>query len=248
MAAPASICLPTNWMDEPISIHLVGVGGTGCQVADQLASLHATLRALGHPGFRVRIYDPDTVSEANLGRQRFCRADIGHPKANVLTHRINIFHGLGWVSVPEAFRGTIVRSGDLVIGCVDTVAARKVISETRCWWLDCGNNAKAGHVILGRTERDFDCGEDEFRLPTWMDLFPGTPEDKDAPSCSVLQAVQRQSWPVNTRAAGIACELLYQWIREGSIDWHGALFTVTPPSITPLPIRPGAWLAFGYDD
>lgn len=68
--------LPDNWIDRPVSIFLVGAGGTGSQLADALGSLQATLMALGHPGFNVAVFDPDTVSESvslsvrNIKRKR----------------------------------------------------------------------------------------------------------------------------------------------------------------------------------
>lgn len=245
MTTLGPVPLPAHWAFNAIQVHLVGVGGTGCQVADQLAALHATLVALGHPGLMVKLYDPDVVSSANIGRQRFTRADIGLNKAQVLAHRINVFHGLNWEAVPERF-DTCFGTDHLILGCTDSVAARESMFHACGWWLDCGNDARSGHVILGQTPSSFKHDSKSVRIPTWLDLFPGTPEDDAGPSCSVEQAIRRQSWPVNLRAASIATELLYQWIREGSLSWHGALFTVTPPSIFPLEVKPETWLPFGY--
>lgn len=242
------IPVPTRWLTHGVSVAVVGAGGTGSQVVDQLASLNATLKALGHPGFEVTVYDPDVVSASNIGRQRFCSADIGLHKSDVLVHRVNLFHGLRWRSRPVHFqRGNY----DLVIGCVDTVAARDAIYESGCnYWLDCGNGPTGGHVILGMLPPSFCFYRDDsaFLLPTWRDLFADVEEEEeDAPSCSVEEAIQRQSWPVNHRAAQIACELLYCWLRNGAIDWHGALFTVDPPSISLLSLRAETWWPFGLE-
>jgi PRTRC genetic system ThiF family protein len=247
MIEPVRISIPTDWVDRPVSISVVGAGGTGSQVVDQLASLHATLVALGHPGFHVTVFDGDCVSESNIGRQRFCRADIGRPKSDVLIHRINLFHGLSWSSVPEMVANGSQLSRSLVIGCSDTVAAREILHHCQaCWWLDCGNNDRSGHVILGQPPR-FATSEHAFRLPTWWDLFPGSQDEDTAPSCSVAEAIARQSWPVNHRAAQLACELLYCWFRRGFLDWHGALFTVDPPSVSVLNISPDTWWPFGLE-
>lgn len=56
---------------HPVTVNLIGAGGTGSQVLTCLARLDVTLRALGHPGLFVTLYDPDIVTDANIGRQLF---------------------------------------------------------------------------------------------------------------------------------------------------------------------------------
>ena len=58
---------PTN----PITVNLIGAGGTGTQVLTALARMNHALTELNHPGFSVRLWDNDVVTEANLGRQLF---------------------------------------------------------------------------------------------------------------------------------------------------------------------------------
>lgn len=62
---------------HPITVNLIGSGGTGSQVLTCLARLDVTLRALRHPGLHVTLYDPDTVSASNIGRQLFGASDLG---------------------------------------------------------------------------------------------------------------------------------------------------------------------------
>ena len=243
--APVKIPLPDSWLQRRIRIAVVGAGGTGSQVVDQLASLNALLTHLDHPGIHVTVFDPDAVSESNIGRQRFCSSDIGMNKSDVLVHRINLFHGLSWESNPGRFTDDDGFPFKLVIGCVDTVKSRRAIARSGAqWWLDCGNGARSGHVILGRLR---DNSDDAHPVPNWADLFSDAAEDDSGPSCSVREALRLQAWPVNHRAAQIACELLYQWLTTGFLDWHGALFEVCPPSITRLPIAPETWMPFGFD-
>ena len=47
---------------HPVTVNLIGGGGTGSQVLTNLARLDVTLRALGHPGLFVTLYDPDTFA------------------------------------------------------------------------------------------------------------------------------------------------------------------------------------------
>ena len=64
----------------PITINLVGLGGNGLCMLNNLIKMHLTLRKLDHPGFQIRVYDPDIVEDHNVGRQMFSISDIGHPK------------------------------------------------------------------------------------------------------------------------------------------------------------------------
>ena len=81
---------------HPVTVNLIGAGGTGSQVLTCLARLDVTLRALGHPGLSVTLYDPDIVSGTNIGRQLFSDSDIGLNKAKCLITRVNNFFGNDW--------------------------------------------------------------------------------------------------------------------------------------------------------
>ena len=89
---------------HPVTVNVIGAGGTGSQVVTSLARMDTALRKLGHPGLFVRVYDPDTVGESNIGRQLFSEADLGLNKAQCLVTRINRFFGNDWAAVPERYR------------------------------------------------------------------------------------------------------------------------------------------------
>lgn len=244
---------------------VVGAGGTGSQFADQFCSMATALIELGHPGFRLVLVDPDYVSESNIGRQRFTRADIGHPKAEVLAHRLNLFYGsdqLEIMSVVGAIEELRIQSANVVVGCVDSTASRlsiafalmggengeRAAAMPDTLWLDCGNDDQRGQVILG-SHPLYD-GED--RLPNVLDLHPemlaGHLEQDDAtPSCSVADALARQDWPINRQAALAATDLLWSLFRYGKIAHHAMHFESNPARMTPMPIDPVQWSVFGYD-
>ena len=70
---------------------------TGSQVITNLARMSMALQALGHPGLHVTVFDPDTVSQANIGRQLFSETELGLNKAVSLSHthqRSSDTHGL----------------------------------------------------------------------------------------------------------------------------------------------------------
>lgn len=141
--------LPTHWADRSITVAVAGAGGNGSQILSGLARMHLALRELGHDGFQVHVFDPDIVTEANVGRQLFSLGDVGENKAVVLVHRLNCFFGLRWTAHPVPFKRG-VNGVDLLIGCVDSAAARRELAQGRwTYWLDLGNTEKKGQVILG---------------------------------------------------------------------------------------------------
>jgi tRNA A37 threonylcarbamoyladenosine dehydratase len=79
--------------------------------------------------------DADTISSANTVRQPFCQAEVGLAKAAVMVSRLNLFWGLSWTAVAEELKPQSETANfDLVIGCVDTRAARNVIQDHVQGW------------------------------------------------------------------------------------------------------------------
>ena len=159
-----------------IKIGLVGAGGNGSQMLSALARIDHALRALGHKGLTVTVYDPDTVERPNIGRQLFTAADLGQNKAECLVTRFNRLFGLGWNAEPKKYDDARF---NILITCVDNVESRKGIAKsfrkgnitkadiekyrkTRggaafneyneyypFYWLDLGNGQRTGQAILG---------------------------------------------------------------------------------------------------
>lgn len=162
---------------HPITINLIGCGGTGSQVLTNLARISYALRMsedLQHPGFFVRVFDPDMVSSANIGRQLFSPGEIGQNKAVTMVTKINRFFGENWEARPEYFSSKGIKKeinrdyrANITISCVDTALARMDIKdilfyylkindeylrlqpyEKNYYWLDFGNNRDTGQVVL----------------------------------------------------------------------------------------------------
>ena len=112
---------------RPVRLLLVGCGGSGSAVASGLPYLHQAMLVAGHPGgLHVTIMDGDVISATNCVRQPFCSVEIGLAKAVVMVSRLNLFYGLNWTAVTEHLTSqTDVSNFDIVIGCVDTRAARQ---------------------------------------------------------------------------------------------------------------------------
>lgn len=247
--------LPAKMQDRALKLLLIGCGGNGAQMLMGLASLDTALREISSRSLDVTVVDDDTVSEANLGRQPFYRCDLGNSKARTLVERINIAHGLNWRAVhgraPEAIG---VNGQDLVITCVDTAAARRAIGAAMqpdpqdynhnppAYWLDLGNRATDGQFLLGQPSARAIGKDAAPRLPTVLEYFPEladeTAAEDDAPSCSVAEALERQSLFVNRVIASHALALLFELLGRGSIGHAGAFINLSSGQAMPIPLPP----------
>lgn len=246
--APARHYLPAAFENRAINVMLVGCGGNGAQMLMGLASLDSALRAISSRSLHVTVVDDDTVSEANLGRQPFYRCDLGNSKARTLVERINFAHGLDWRAVHGRAPDVIGLSGiNLLITCVDTAAARRALGVEfakgqtfPCYWLDLGNRADDGQFLIGCAG----IGGKGGALPTVLEYFPeladdSVPED-DAPSCSVAEALERQSLFVNRVVASHALALLFDLLGRGSIGHAGAFINLASGQVVPIPLSKGS--------
>lgn len=252
--------LPAAMLARAVRVLLVGAGGTGSRVLEKLVCLHLALVAKGHPGgLQVTVVDPDTVSAANIGRQAFYPGDIGAYKADVLVNRANM--ALGTVAWESALARVDTRSTlegfDLVIGAVDNRAARLGILRglencmSGCrYWLDTGNRASDGQVVLGQVSSRRRSTDDRNRLPHIGELYPQlidpAAEDPDeGPSCSLAEALEKQSLYINSAVSDFAMNILWNLFTKGTIDAHGAFINLDQMMVTPLRVDPAVWKRFG---
>lgn len=256
--------LKGDLLNRRIRVQLVGVGGSGAQMAGCLARLDVALRTLGHPhGLHVQAFDGGQVREANIGRQVYSRADIGQNKAVLTIHRLNLFYGSDWDALPcriEQFwqdhPGN--NSPDVLVSCVDTAAARRLIHQhlfdwrdrTR-YWLDLGNREADGQVCLGEPlHGDRPEPEDGLRLPCVTELYPELlqPEpEAPAPSCSARLSLAAQGLFVNDLAARYAAQLLYRLFTTGRLQQHAVLFNLANWCSAGIDVDPAAWRRFGIN-
>src|SRR5271167_1378094 len=135
IAAKTEHQIPGALLQKKVRITVVGCGGTGSAIAAGLPYLHQAMVALGHPqGLDVTLVDGDRISRTNCVRQPFSESEIGLHKATVLATRINLFWGLGWKGVPHFVDESWGQDTDILIGCVDSRAARNAITRTQTYW------------------------------------------------------------------------------------------------------------------
>ncbi|MBY4898686.1 PRTRC system ThiF family protein [Cupriavidus sp. AU9028] len=244
--------IPPEMTRRAWKVVVVGAGGTGSALLPSLARLHHAMLELGHPGgIECIVYDDDTVSETNVGRQGFYPVDVGRPKATLLVNRLNNLMGTRWEARVCQLSGTDSLRCDMVVGCVDTRKARKAIVQAMKrgaggYYLDCGNESNSGQVILGEVRQ-----RAPRRLPHVGDLFPellNPAADKadTAPSCSMADALRKQSLVVNQAIAVQAFNLLWTLFRTGTLKYSGVFVNLDAGRTTSLPVDEGAWMRFGY--
>ncbi len=208
---------------------LVGLGGTGSQVARTLCRVVYDLRRRGHHTPSIKFVDPDIVEMKNVARQMYLEHDVNTLKSVTLSRRFNLAMGLNIVAYPELFNAEkhCGRYGTLVVGCVDNYFARIALSQVHGIWLECGNELTAGSICLGNTshkeevQRCIKSGQ-YTQLPNAALLFPQllepdpTPELKIIPAASCAELTQNgeQALLVNDMVGIVAGEYVYKLLNR----------------------------------
>lgn len=243
---------PTN----PVAVCLIGAGGTGSQVLTGMARMSHSLQQLGHAGFQVSLWDDDTVTDANRGRQLFADSEVGLHKATALIARTNRFFGTGWHAVTKPFTAETTQRAAIYISCVDTAAARFGIAEalsqldTRgshsdCprYWMDFGNGRDTGQVILSTVAQIKQPASEKFitvaSLPQVTKEFAewlAENDDDATPSCSLAEALEKQDLYINSVLAQMGCSLLWQLLRQGLTTHRGVFLNLKEFRSQPLSV------------
>ena len=220
-------------------IILVGAGGIGAYVAQHVGRLMRVIYE-SERGVHLTICDPDIVEEKNIGRQLFCDAEVGLPKAEALHRRYGHAWGLNVSHVVSEFDESLIIGAQMtvLVGCVDNAAARRKLDEAlsanndsslQFWWLDCSNARDVGRVLLGNAPAyddlrgAFPAKERCVALPSpalqFPDLLTPRPEELDGSnlSCAELAARGEQSLHVNARVAVEGAITLTQLLVTGDL-------------------------------
>ncbi|WP_199117833.1 PRTRC system ThiF family protein [Pedobacter sp. ASV28] len=237
---------PTN----PISVNLIGAGGTGSKALTALMEINESLIALGHAGLQVRLWDDDVVTEANLGRQRFFGCETGLYKSVALINRINRCVGTNWKAETVKFgKDSVGRLPEnaraiITITCVDSVQARfgvaEILKELKDghrrhhhdeprYWLDFGNGQHTGQAILStvgeikqpRSEKYLTVAGLPFVTDEFGELLRQSEAQDDTPSCSLAEALEKQELFINSSLAQMGCSLLWSLFRYGMTENRG---------------------------
>ena len=243
--ADKTLLNPTN----PITVNLIGAGGTGSNMIMALAKMNYSLIALGAPGLQVNLYDDDKVTPATVGRQMFAESELDMYKAVILINRVNRFWGTNWKAVTEQYKSACLDrypnggKATVFITCVDNVGARFDIAtaikdlarangydrDKPLYWMDMGNGKFTGQAVLSTVNPVKQPESEKYRtvetLPMVTDEFKERLNEADTgddtPSCSTAEALAKQDLFINPTLANEAASLLWQLLREGMIFNRG---------------------------
>ncbi|WP_099769130.1 PRTRC system ThiF family protein [Chryseobacterium sp. 52] len=235
---------PTN----PIEVNLIGAGGTGSKVLTALVEMNHSLIDLGHAGLSVRLWDDDTVTTANLGRQRFAESETGLYKSVALINRANRWSGTNWKAETVKFEKMSAErlpdhaAASIYISCVDSVKARFGIAEIlkeldsssynhhkAKYWIDFGNSKYSGQVILStigdirqpNSEKYETIASLPFVTEEFGELLKQSETQDNTPSCSLAEALEKQDLYINAALAQMGSSLLWGLFRNGLTENRG---------------------------
>lgn len=238
--------IPMRLLGTKIKVALIGLGGSGSAMAKELIQLDTTLTALDSQcGLEVTLFDGSVVTQANTARQSFFPSQVGANKAQATAWTANNLYGKNWNAVDQHITDlTQLQNFDVIITALDRPSVRYEISKLKsnCLWLDMGNDATAGQVVLGELSRTA-----SKTLPTICDLYDYSQlSDADAliKSCSAEESIQRQQLGVNQFAARIGAQILWNLFRHGKIESNGAYFDVSTLRVDP--ITTDDWAILGW--
>ncbi len=227
---PETLDLTAQLQKKPLrlghfkSVHLclVGCGGTGSWLSQDLARFALTLKTMDIRA-HITFVDPDIIERVNVFRQNFSFAEVGLNKAEALAFRLSAGWGVEVHAQPASFASEMAFAPEadlvIVIGCVDNAAARQAIAEVldrrsgytgigwhyepdampMCvWWLDLGNSRESGQVLLGSTSQPQRLKK-AFPLPDRCGALP-------APSLQHPELLEPRPEELSPEASGLSCE------------------------------------------
>lgn len=245
---------PIKLRQGEINLWIIGCGGTGSHMADAVAQLWVATNGMNRtptPLQQIYLVDPDMVELKNVGRQRFCTADVGKRKAIALAERYALTFGLRMSAIPEKFSAEMLEYGSqhILIGCVDNAQARQSLNEAlnrsgyraSVWWFNCGNWLRSGEILIGstnlleRVQKAFPARRGgicvDLPSPAWMEpgILQPLPEETGMGnlSCAEIALRNLQSATINRCVAAHAADMLLQLLL-GQLKRFSLYFSLDP--------------------
>lgn len=238
----------------PITITVVGVGGSGSMFLKELARVVYAYQKLYRRKIVVIACDGDNVTDSNVARQAFGANEVGENKAHLLVSRINRFYGFQWLSKPTHFTYQkddtslyAELSSNFLVSAVDSTKARIELKRFfdggqriknnpeyfPYFWIDMGNTKDAGQIVVGSRVMEW---------PNVIDAYGAMlpKKDDDGPSCSLAMALNRQDLFINAQSALVAAKWLWECLTNKEMDWRGAFINLSTFTIRKLKVTTDA--------
>lgn len=240
-------------------IILAGCGGIGAYMAMHIGRIMRVMYG-DQKGVNLTLVDPDIVKEETLGRQYFCDAEIGQPKAIALARRLGQAWGINTMAYEGEYRENLLLGGAqlaVLVGCVDNAAARRSLSDTlmlnpespgrhappHIWWLDCGNLKDTGRVMIGsaysadQMRGTFFEKKQCIALPSPTLQYPSLliPQPEEIAgtemSCAEMAAANLQSLNINAAIAVQASDFLTRLLITNDLKRYQCAVNVAAGSV-----------------
>lgn len=220
---------------HPVSICLIGCGGTGSLVLTRLARVDFALKELGFPGLYVNVFDFDKIEYNNVGRQNFLPNEVGDYKSISMISKINFAFGLNWTGYKRKPKAADL-SSNFIITCVDNVKTRKEVRnyiaiknqsydfDKNFYWIDCGNGKDFGQVLLSGTAEI----KKEFNLQDVFDIYGDiskfdNEESQGITGCSYADSLEKQDLFINDSVALECAQMVYTFIKNYYLEYKGVV-------------------------
>jgi PRTRC genetic system ThiF family protein len=239
------------------NVLVVGCGGTGGHLIPNLARAISVANkdASTRGVIKLTIADGDVVESKNLVRQHFINRDLAKNKAEVLAQRYAAAFGMEIGAISKDIEDAFIISklfgnnsryySNIVIGCVDNNASRKIINQwfvstngANKFWIDAGNEETAGQVICGfaPSSRSYNCVNAQssykngiFSMPSVFDLYPDMIDESkfnSELSCAERAQSAPQNMLTNVTAATLIMNFVQKIIYGSNITNHGIEFSI----------------------
>lgn len=219
------------------NVVVVGTGGTGSCFLQKLARFCS----VSDECIDVTVVDGDVVEQKNLIRQQFNDCNIGQYKAEALVGLAMDTYCLSWTAIPaylveveQLKRIFCNKSGvNVLVGCVDNHAARKVMEEwfdleENVIYIDSANDEFDGEIVV--SVKAGGCEISPRRSFYFPDVLTDNSPSVVEMSCEARNLSSPQHQATNELAGNIIfivlCEILKREIPTGMIVFNAKDFTM----------------------
>lgn len=212
------------------TITIVGIGGTGANVARIVGRMLYDLKRRRRHGPELVLVDPDVVEAKNIGRQMFSPSMLGRNKAESIGKLLNLALGLSvsWIPEPVDAQKHVTRRGsNLIISCVDHHEARQILHAVDGVLIGAGNETHTGQVCIGdvtgweQMQPQLDGQDGKYHhLPKEGLLFPEllqpdpTRQAPTSVSCAEQMEQGEQSLLINDWVANVVGGYVYKLLHR----------------------------------
>ncbi len=229
-----------------IIIIIVGIGGTGGNLAKELCRFTSSLYG---KEIKIIFMDGDKVEKKNCSRQPFSEYDIEENKAVVLSELCNLNFNINVSAIPEYLteKEQIInicnKNRDffpILVGTVDNHPARQILHQIynntdNICYIDSANERWNGEVVSSfKLNKIIISPPRGFYFPDVLtDNTPGKAEE----SCGVINITSPQHLVTNLWAANIILSDIVNLIINGCSQAGISLFNVLDKSVEFIPYK-----------